>query len=99
MAVLRVQQCLQSFARHTPCNKKTSDGFRTDGFRDIRFRDLCINLFLRYLVQAVGQCRNHVSPRDKDPFLYLANQKYALVYYLSVGDQVQRARDFELVRA
>ena len=30
---------------------------------------------------------NHVSLLDQNPVLGLANQKYALVYYLSVGDQ------------
>ena len=30
---------------------------------------------------------NHISSRDKDPILSLSNQKYSLVYYLSVGDQ------------
>ena len=30
---------------------------------------------------------NHINSRDKDPILNLANQKYSLVYYLSIGDQ------------
>ena len=30
---------------------------------------------------------NHIVPRDEDVILRLANQKYSLVYYLSVGDQ------------
>ena len=30
---------------------------------------------------------NHVHPRDNDLILKLADQKYSLVYYLSVGDQ------------
>ena len=30
---------------------------------------------------------NHLNSRDKGPILSLANQKYALVYYLAVGDQ------------